>query len=841
MLASGPLLGIVLGLALPTGKRRAWLLPLLPAFLLLALSNLDLVARFLHSARIERLAQSWLTPPLALAGGIAAAVFFLWSLYLLVVPDDADLRLASRLARNGDHRGAAGLYLKAGKTRKALAEFQKARAWVDAAKVARDLGRTEAAAGFFRKAGGEFLSEAAHLYTQAGNGSSARACFEALATWYMDRGRLGDAVATWMRAGEPARAARTARLALEKGHMNPSTGEFVAARRAAETVRDHELMARLEESEGRYEEAAAAWRAAGKPGRAAENLIRLGRFEAAAEVLESSGHSREATRLLYRAERRLAERLDRASGAHTRIVRGELEGLAAKLLPLLEKEGMDDERLEVLLHLERVDEAVGLLLAHDRVAEAADVASRNERWDLAGSLLERLGRWGEAGDMYELAGKLRDAARCAERATEYERAFHLYERSGDTVSAAGCMARAGSVQKALRILCDANHRLDAWELLKTHPGPVPDIPDVILQVAGELKEAGRTEEAITCLQRTVVGVALTPGRTAAAVELARYLFEVGDLDAAEIHVNRVLEIDYSDAEARKLAEGIRRAREKRAILEATPAPGSSTSTEAVVERYEIITELGRGGMGVVFKARDTRLERVVAIKVVRTSSADEAAQLEREAKAAATLNHPAIVTVFDFEPGLGGYLISMEYVDGEGLDRLLRQAPERISSNLLPILVQIADGIAYAHAHRVVHRDIKPGNILLTPANRVKIFDFGIAARLDTDGDSTSRICGTPFYMSPEQIRGCEPNPASDIYSLGATFFHLATGRPPFPRGNVIDAHLTKSPPDPAELNPGLPRELSDIILHCLEKEPAARFSSAEELHRALVRTAMRS
>jgi len=842
VLASGPLVGIVLGLAIPQGRRRAWLIPLLLGLAFVALSNLSQVAQLLGSVELQRLAVRWVTRPIALAGGIAAATFFLWSLYLLLAPDDANSRLASRLARNGDHRGAAELYLQAGNSRRALVEFQKARAWADAGRVAREMGRTTAAAELYRKAGGEFLIEAAHLYTSAGDSSGANACYEALASWYMDRGRLGEAVTTWMKAGEPARAARTARLALEKGHVNPSTGEFQAACRAAEAVRDHELRALLEEKEGNYEQAAAAWATAKQPQRAAESLIRLGRFEQAAEILEAAGHSREATRLLYRAERRLAQQHERVSGSRSDAIGAELERLAAKLLPLLERERMDDERLEVLLHVGRVDEAVGLLLAHDRVAEAADVASRNEQWKLAGSLLERLGRWGEAGDMYELAGSFHDAARCVDRAGEYERAFQLYEKAGDLVAAAGSMARASNLQKALSLLRDAGKLLEAWDLLKEHPGPVPDIPEVILHMARELEQAGRMEEAIACLQRTVVGVALTPNRTKAALELVRYLIKVGDLRVAQLQLDRVLELDYSSTEAHRLAEEIRQAREREARLATTPTPTAIASHgEGVEERYEIITELGRGGMGVVFKARDTRLERIVAIKVVRTSSAAEAAQLEQEAKAAATLNHPAIVTVFDFEPGLGGFLISMEYVEGEGLDHLLRRAPERVASNLFPILVQIADGIAYAHTHRVVHRDLKPGNMLLTAANQVKIFDFGIAARLDTDAESSSRICGTPFYMSPEQIRGEEPSPASDIYSLGATFFHLATGRPPFPRGNVIDAHLKKTPPDPVELKPGLPRELAEIILRCLEKDPSQRFSSATELHRALVRAAMRS
>ena len=251
--------------------------------------------------------------------------------------------------------------------------------------------------------------------------------------------------------------------------------------------------------------------------------------------------------------------------------------------------------------------------------------------------------------------------------------------------------------------------------------------------------------------------------------------------------------------------------------------------------FEIIRELGRGGMGVVYKARDTRLEREVAIKVLRETAPEVAARLEDEAKTAATLNHPGIVTIFDFEAGFGGYFIAMEFVPGEALDQVVRSARQRISSNIHVILTRLADAVGYAHHHRIIHRDLKPANILLTPEYEVKVLDFGIAARLDLTSGRDLRIYGTPYYMAPEQIRGKRPTPATDIYSFGATAFHLATGRPPFNEGSIVDAHLRKAPPDPLDLEPQLDPRLSELILRCLEKEPSARFNTGAELHRALV------
>jgi serine/threonine protein kinase len=382
---------------------------------------------------------------------------------------------------------------------------------------------------------------------------------------------------------------------------------------------------------------------------------------------------------------------------------------------------------------------------------------------------------------------------------------------------------------------------EACTILRSYPGPVPDIPDVILDMAARAYERGYLEQSIACLQRAVVGVALQPQRLGPAVALARRLHEAGEPDAAMAQLERVLAFDYSHEPARTLRSEIEHSSRRPDPATTQPTVDSHESdleprTVPAQQRYEILTELGRGGMGVVYKARDTRLERDVAIKVLRTTSAEEAARLEQEAKAAATLNHPGIVTIYDFEAGFDGYFITMEYVPGEALDLVIRTQPNRIRDHLLPVLVRLADAVAYAHSHQVIHRDLKPGNILLTGDQEVKILDFGIAARLDTGATAGPAVCGTPYYMAPEQIRGQDTTRATDIYALGATSFHLATGQPPFREGNVIEAHLTQEPPDPVDLAPHLPNGLGEVILRCLAKDPAQRFETAADLREALVR-----
>ncbi len=395
------------------------------------------------------------------------------------------------------------------------------------------------------------------------------------------------------------------------------------------------------------------------------------------------------------------------------------------------------------------------------------------------------------------------------------------------------------LQDALRELHRSGFYNESLEILQNHPGPVPDIPHVVMDLARWAKENRSHEAGIACLQRAVIGVALQPNRLGPAIALAEELFEAGERAAALAQLERILGYDYSCDDARELririlsdADGDKASTQPAAAV----GDGGAQTGLAAQQRYEILSELGRGGMGVVYKARDTRLERDVAIKVLRTTSAEEATRLGQEAKAAATLNHPAIVTVHDFEAGFDGYFIAMEFVPGDALEKLLKSDPERIRALLAPLLTGLADAIAYAHEQRVIHRDLKPGNILVTPENEVKILDFGIAARLDRGEGAMTTVAGTPFYMAPEQIRGHPPTPATDIYSFGATAFHLATGRPPFHKGDVIQAHLEKPAPDPLTLVPDLDPGLGRIIQRCLEKEPHKRFASASDLRAELER-----
>jgi predicted ATPase/serine/threonine protein kinase len=309
----------------------------------------------------------------------------------------------------------------------------------------------------------------------------------------------------------------------------------------------------------------------------------------------------------------------------------------------------------------------------------------------------------------------------------------------------------------------------------------------------------------------------------------------------------------SDEALRREVESLLAAQERMGgFLATNAAEGGLLMTQALDVRqpasvagrrfgvYEVLSPLGAGGMGEVYLARDTRLGRNVAVKLLPSKhclDAERVWRFEREARAASALNHPNIVTLYDIGHADEGRFIVMELVEG----RTLRQAMEQGGMPpAVPVIGgQIAKALAVAHAAGIVHRDIKPENIMIRQDGYVKVLDFGLA-RLVTEpergpqalmGTHPGRVVGTVRYMSPEQARGENPAAPSDVFALGVVFYEMATGRHPFPSDSVLGtlhAITTETPAPPAKLNPNLSRELDALILAMLEKKPALRPTAAE-------------
>lgn len=271
------------------------------------------------------------------------------------------------------------------------------------------------------------------------------------------------------------------------------------------------------------------------------------------------------------------------------------------------------------------------------------------------------------------------------------------------------------------------------------------------------------------------------------------------------------------------------------------SPASAAVTEAMeaLPGYQLLDELGRGGMGVVFRARQLSPERIVAVKMILSgqfASNQEIQRFRAEAEAAANLSHAGIVPIYEVGHHQGRHFFSMGYVEGRSLADLIREGGLNFEQ-IAELILQIAQAMAHAHAVGIIHRDLKPSNILIDCENCPRVTDFGLAKRMDGNSDMThsGQILGSPGYMAPEQASGRNDlvSEATDIYGLGAILYALLTGKPPFAASNLIDAIdqiCTMNPIPPRKLNWRVPRPLETICLKCMHKTPAARYRSMKDL-----------
>ncbi len=265
--------------------------------------------------------------------------------------------------------------------------------------------------------------------------------------------------------------------------------------------------------------------------------------------------------------------------------------------------------------------------------------------------------------------------------------------------------------------------------------------------------------------------------------------------------------------------------------------------DVFADRYRITAKLGTGGMADVYLADDEKLQREVALKVLHPQFATDenfVARFRHEAQAAAGLNHPNIVSIYDWGQEDSTYFIVMERVEGRDLKQIIQEDGPLPASMAVGIASQVANALTSAHQNHIVHRDIKPHNIVINPEGIAKVTDFGIARATASNITQTGSVMGTAQYISPEQAQGQEVGPATDIHSLGVVLHEMMTGEVPFNGGDSAVAiamkHAYEAPPKPRSINPKVPRALESVILHAMAKHPERRYASAEELGTDLAR-----
>lgn len=526
---------------------------------------------------------------------------------------------------------------------------------------------------------------------------------------------------------------------------------------------------------------------------AASHFRQAGEVEKAAESLRESGQPAEAARIL---------------GQHRRDA-GENEEAAA----LLEEAGDHMEAGDLYRSLERFEKAGECYEKQNAFAAAAEMFQLAGDRDRAGQAFEKAGRFTEAAECYALAGNPVREAELLGKAGEFLHSGDIYHREG---------------------LDD-----EAISVLQKVPQEDEDFANAAAILGDIFASRGQLSIAVTKLQQAIGDTELTRESVDGYYKLGVIYKEEGRAQEAVEIFERVMAFDYHyrDVEER-LTEARDLVTEEEPIGGTTVAgerPGTDRTPNSRAEdnRYQIVGELGRGGMGIVYKVQDTVLDRIVAFKVLPQALTENEQAINnfmREAQAAAKLNHPNIVTVYDTGEQAGRYYIAMEYVEGTTLKEILRRRGAISPSGILHVLMQVSEALAYAHEKKVVHRDIKPANTMWTRDKKAKLMDFGLAKVVEEARNHTTVVAGTPYYMSPEQTLGKNVDHRTDIYSLGVAVFEMATGTVPFKEGNIPYHHVHTPPPTIQSIRPDLPDTLSHIVERCLQKDPDNRYQSAREI-----------
>jgi tRNA A-37 threonylcarbamoyl transferase component Bud32/TPR repeat protein len=516
-------------------------------------------------------------------------------------------------------------------------------------------------------------------------------------------------------------------------------------------------------------------------------LYLAGRFEAAAEALSRDGQGQAGHRMLARLSRDQGREADAA------------------------------------MHCEAAGD----------FEEAAELGSLLGNYSHAGELFERAQDPLSAAEMYLLADQKVRAGQAFETARDFEKAIECYRDAGAIANWVEALERRGESFEAARIALDNALPTRGHRLLQRVLPDDRHYREACVLLADAFEKEHHYDLAASKLENYIAASKRDE------VEPVLY-WRVADLHEKSGHLERALDVldelrllDPTFPNLATHAEQLRKAQSAKRYAEARLLDADSSGPPTVLladKRYEILEEIGRGGMGVVFRARDRRLGRIVALKRLSENLRDHARAVQlfmREAQAAAALNHPNIVTIYDVDQDDGALIITMELLEGLPLNRVLAREGQLPSNEVARIGFEVCGALAYAHGQRVIHRDIKTANLFHTNDDAIKIMDFGLAKLLEEVRRTASVIGGTPYYMAPEQSLGADVDHRADLYALGATLFELATGRVPFPDGDTAYHNRHTVPPNPREFAAELDPALGELILQLLEKDRDDRPESA--------------
>jgi len=713
----------------------------------------------------------------------------------------------------GDLYLAARHYMKAAKVYVEIKDFEKAAEacllnsdFANAAKCLVRIGDHGQAAELFLKAR-DYTSAAQNLHTV---------------------GRVGEAAPLFARGGHPVKAAecysrigfyqKAGELLAEAGEYDQAAPYLLRTLQERSSRRDSSLIIDEDAVSGNIARLAAkCFLDTGQKLKAAQALELGGLFSDAGHLYEELGEKGKASEVYIRGK-------DSTSAARVLESSDHADEGALRVAEALLEEGKPIEAADLFARLGEWNRAAKLFIENDLKDLAVEAYAQYGDHKSAADLLVEMGKPSEAASMLMEAGKPEDAAR-------------IYGKLGEKENELEALIKAGAHFQAAKHLLELGKKREGTEELQKVESEDKNFKEANVLLGDIFFDQKQWSIAIASYQKALSDENVRRDNLEPFYRYATCLKEDGQLQGALSVLEKILLVDYHYRDIKDQVQGI-----KGVLNASSPGLGSSfliPSPDATMvaqsdnqggksNRYQIIEELGRGGMGIVYKASDTLLDRIVAYKVLPPHVQKDNKIRDmflREARSAARLSHPNIVTIFDADEARGEFFIIMELVQGESLKELLMQQGKFPVKTALVLTAQVFKALAYAHEKGIVHRDIKPANLLWAKSDKqVKITDFGLARVIEEGRKTHTQMAGTPYYMAPEQILGGTVDHQADQYAMGITLYEFVTGTVPFKEGDVLYHHVHTQPQPPATHNPGLPQPLSDFIMKCIAKDANQRF-----------------